>query len=301
VGDRVVGALVGGRVGALVGGSDVGISVVGCSVVGNADVGFNVVGLSEEGVIVVGLREEGGLLPCSKLGDMDVGVFVEGVMEVGGVVPLPSEDGELVLGVMDVGKLDDGGVELGGMVSCPVVGAALVGKYVDGGWSMHSPNDFVSVDWKVPPVAIELPFIRISYEPDPWPQHIPSPKESVIVKSYAPFGRQYLFECMVFVALYTGLLMMVPSSHLLVRVHAVSVGYSSVAILISMSIPSRQTGAVGCTVGNGVGVRVGVRVGFRVGFRVGVEGVVHDVPKDFVSIDWKVPPLATGLPFIRTS
>lgn len=121
------------------------------------------------------------------------------------------------------------------------------------------------------------------------------------MKSYAPIGRQYLFECMVLVALYTGLLIMVPSSHLLVRVHAVSVGYSSVAILTSMSIPSRHAGAVGCTVGRGVGIRVGVRVGFRVGFRVGVEGVVHDVPNDFVSVDWKVPPLATGLPFIRTS
>ena len=61
-------------------------------------------------------------------------------------------------------------------------------------------------------------------------------------------------------------------------------------------------GFVGLEAGGRVGDRVGRRVGARVGFRVGgVESAVHGVPNDFASVDWKVPPLATELPFIRTS
>lgn len=96
-------------------------------------------------------------------------------------------------------------------------------------------------------MAAELPFTRTSYEPLPYSQQIPSLNLSVIVKSYAPLGTQYLFECKVLVAVYWGLLMTAPDSHLLVSVQAVSPGYSSVVILISISI----------ALGHGTGVGVG--------------------------------------------
>lgn len=126
---------------------------------------------------------------------------------------------------------DSVGIGVGMRVGFPV------GLRVGVGCATHVPNDFVSVDWKFPPVAAELPFTRTSYEPLPYSQQIPSLNSSVIVKSYAPVGTQYLFECKVLVAVYWGLLMTAPDPHLLVSVQTVSSGYSSVVILISISIP----------------------------------------------------------------
>jgi hypothetical protein len=104
-------------------------------VVGVADVGFIVVGFSEEGDKEVGLFENGG----RELGDMEVGLF---------------ENGGVELGDMEVG------------VAVP----SLVGKGVGGvEMSMHSPNDFVSVDWNSPPEMAKLPSTSMSYEPKPWP------------------------------------------------------------------------------------------------------------------------------------
>ena len=68
--------------------------------------------------------------------------------------------------------------------------------------------------------------------------------------------------------------------------------------VVGLEVGGRVGDRVGVRVGDRVGRRVGVRVGFRVG---GVESAVHGVPNDFASVDWKVPPLATELPFIRTS
>ena len=88
--------------------------------------------------------------------------------------------------------------------------------------SPQEPKVFVSVERNTAPWTAVLPFTRTSYEPFPSPQQSPSPYLSVMVKSYEPFGMQYLSECAVLLAVYMGLLMMVPDPHLLVRDHAAS-------------------------------------------------------------------------------
>jgi len=87
---------------------------------------------------------------------------VVGVADVGFIVVGLSEEGD-----MEVGLLENGGRELGDM-EVGVAVPSFVGKGVGGvEMSMHSPNDFVSVDWNSPPEMAELPSTSISYEPSP--------------------------------------------------------------------------------------------------------------------------------------
>ena len=97
-----------------------------------------------------------------------------------------------------VGLLDGSavtGLEVGGSIGL-LEGAAVTGlatglDVVGVGTSAQAPNVFVSSRRKAPPVMTETPFMTTSYEPNPHAQHSPSPKVSVIRKSYAPSAMQY--------------------------------------------------------------------------------------------------------------